>query len=169
MQYREPIDPCAGGHDYSGVVTDPTCTEGGYTTYTCTRCDDEYVDDETDALGHDYAGVVTLKPTYRSDGNETFTCKNCGDAYTVVLPKLSAISMTTDADSIISITEAPKGWWVVVFIVTVTCDDGSTEDVEYTVTIPKNGDGTIDMGDSILVYDIKGNGSNVKVFRIEMK
>ena len=84
-------------------------------------------------------------------------------------PEVVVVAMTTDAKSIVGITEAVKGDWTVTFIVTVTCDDGSTEDVEYTVTIPKNGDGTIDMDDYTLIYDIKGNGSNVKVFRIEMK
>ncbi|MBR5294742.1 MAG: discoidin domain-containing protein, partial [Oscillospiraceae bacterium] len=38
-------------HSYTAVVTDPTCTEGGYTTYTC-ACGDSYIADETAALGH---------------------------------------------------------------------------------------------------------------------
>ena len=46
-------------HSYTAVVTEPTCTEGGYTTYTC-ECGDSYVDDYTDALGHDFVdGVCT--------------------------------------------------------------------------------------------------------------
>ena len=44
-------------HSYESVVTAPTCTEGGYTTYTC-ACGDSYVADETDALGHSYEGGV---------------------------------------------------------------------------------------------------------------
>ena len=40
-------------HEYQAVVTEPTCTEGGYTTYTC-ECGDSYVADETPALGHDW-------------------------------------------------------------------------------------------------------------------
>ena len=43
-------------HSYTAVVTEPTCTEGGYTTYTC-ECGDSYVDDYTDALGHDWKGT----------------------------------------------------------------------------------------------------------------
>ena len=39
-------------HSYTAAVTAPTCTEGGYTTYTCTVCGDSYVADETAALGH---------------------------------------------------------------------------------------------------------------------
>jgi len=38
-------------HSYTAVVTEPTCTEGGYTTYTCS-CGDSYVADETAPLGH---------------------------------------------------------------------------------------------------------------------
>ena len=46
-------------HSYTAVVTAPTCTEQGYTTYTC-ECGDSYVADYVDALGHEYAdGVCT--------------------------------------------------------------------------------------------------------------
>ncbi len=45
----------ATGHNYSGIITPPTCTNGGYTTYTCANCGDSYVSDETPALGHNYA------------------------------------------------------------------------------------------------------------------
>ena len=38
-------------------MTAPTCTEKGYTTYTCSRCGDSYVADETDALGHSWKGI----------------------------------------------------------------------------------------------------------------
>ena len=40
------------GHSYSAVVTAPTCTEKGYTTYTCSTCGDEYVSGTVNALGH---------------------------------------------------------------------------------------------------------------------
>ena len=43
-------------HSYEAVVTAPTCTEGGYTTYTC-ECGDTYVGDEVSALGHDWKGT----------------------------------------------------------------------------------------------------------------
>lgn len=41
----------APGHEYNAVVTAPTCTEDGYTTYTC-ACGDSYVADYVDAVGH---------------------------------------------------------------------------------------------------------------------
>lgn len=39
-------------HSYSSAVTEPTCTEQGYTTHTCAGCGDSYVDAYVDALGH---------------------------------------------------------------------------------------------------------------------
>ena len=48
------------GHEYVAVVTAPTCTRGGYTTHTCSRCDDSYVDSYVPALGHNYEdGICT--------------------------------------------------------------------------------------------------------------
>ena len=62
-------------HSYEAVVTAPTCTEAGYTTYTC-ACGDSYVDDETAATGHSFVmGVCTVcgaedpdfVPAYRNE------------------------------------------------------------------------------------------------------
>ncbi|MBQ8355706.1 MAG: beta-N-acetylglucosaminidase domain-containing protein [Oscillospiraceae bacterium] len=43
-------------HSYEAVVTAPTCTEGGYTTYLC-ECGESYIADETEALGHAWKGL----------------------------------------------------------------------------------------------------------------
>ena len=66
-------------HNYEAVVTAPTCTEGGYTTYTC-ACGDTYTGNETSALGHSHEAVVTA-PTCTEAGYTTYTCA-CGDTYT---------------------------------------------------------------------------------------
>ena len=42
------------GHDYDEIVTAPTCTKEGYTTFICAICDDEYVDNKVAATGHNY-------------------------------------------------------------------------------------------------------------------
>ena len=67
-------------HDYKSVVTAPTCTAKGYTTYTCAKCGDKYVGDEVEALGHDYQVAVT-EPTCTRGGYSTNTCARCGDSY----------------------------------------------------------------------------------------
>ena len=41
---RETITVDATDHDYQAVVTAPTCTTDGYTTHTCSKCKDSYVD-----------------------------------------------------------------------------------------------------------------------------
>jgi hypothetical protein len=70
-------DPAASHvHEYDAFVTEPTCTEGGYTTYTC-ACGDSYVDDETDPLGHDFCDWALTEP-----GVETRTCSRCGETET---------------------------------------------------------------------------------------
>lgn len=50
-------------HTYTPIVTKPTCTEQGYTTYTCT-CGVSYIADYVDALGHEYGEwAVKTAPT----------------------------------------------------------------------------------------------------------
>ena len=58
-------------HSYEKVVTDPTCTEDGYTTYTC-ACGDTYTGDEVPATGHT-GGTATC--------TDKAVCSVCGNAY----------------------------------------------------------------------------------------
>ena len=55
------------GHNYKAEVTAPDCVNGGYTTYTCSKCGDSYVADYTAALGHTY------------DSDLDADCNVCGD------------------------------------------------------------------------------------------
>ena len=55
-------------HNYTVVVTVPTCTSEGYTTYTCTLCSDTYKGDKVAATGHIYSNGACVdcgktKPT----------------------------------------------------------------------------------------------------------
>ena len=65
------------GHDYVAAVTAPTCTEQGFTTHTCSRCGDSYVDTYVPALGHNYGAC-----TSNNDGTHTHVCTVCSDAVT---------------------------------------------------------------------------------------
>ena len=66
------------GHDYQAVVTEPTCTEAGYTTYTCSRCDDSHTADEVPALGHTITAVVAKAATCETAGNIAYwECTVC--------------------------------------------------------------------------------------------
>lgn len=99
----------APGHNYIAVIVPPTCTARGYTSHTCSRCEDSYTDTPVDAtghtagaaatctsdqtctvcgtvlaqrLGHDYLAAVTLQPTCTEQGVMTHTCSRCNDTYT---------------------------------------------------------------------------------------
>ena len=66
-------------HSYTAVVTAPTCTEQGYTTYTC-ECGDSYVDDYTDALGHTEEIIPGKDATCTESGlTEGKKCSACGE------------------------------------------------------------------------------------------
>ncbi len=51
-------NPCT--HSYTTVTVDPTCTEQGYTEYTCGDCGYAYVHDRVDAKGHGYVDGVCV-------------------------------------------------------------------------------------------------------------
>ena len=70
-------------HEYTDVVTPPTCTEKGYTTHTCEADGENYIDSYVDALGHDWGeGEVTKEATCTAAGERTFTCSRCGETKT---------------------------------------------------------------------------------------
>jgi len=68
------------GHEYNSVITNPTCTEGGFTTHTCTRCSNNYIDEETEALGHNYE-TVTTNSSCTEVGYTTYKCTKCQHEY----------------------------------------------------------------------------------------
>ena len=52
--------PVGHVHEDTVTITPATCTEGGYTTYTC-ACGDIYIGDETSAVGHTYkSGICSI-------------------------------------------------------------------------------------------------------------
>ena len=66
-------------HSYEAALTAPTCTEGGYTTYTC-ECGDTYIGDETAALGHSEEIIPAVAATCTEDGlTEGKKCAVCGE------------------------------------------------------------------------------------------
>ena len=82
------------GHKYEAVVTAPTCTAEGYTTYTCSVCKDSYTADETAKVAHKYEAVVTA-PTCTAEGYTTYTCSACKDSYEA--DKVDALGHKYDA------------------------------------------------------------------------
>lgn len=86
------------------TITQPTCTEKGFTTYTC-ECGDSYIDDYVDETGHSYNSVVT-PPSCTEQGYSTHTCK-CGDSY---------------VDSFVNETGHSYGEWIVTKVATTNTE-----------------------------------------------
>ena len=69
----------AQGHSYEKVVTAPDCNNGGYTTYTCSVCGDNYTSDHVDPAGHDTVVDEAVAPTCTETGlTKGSHCATCG-------------------------------------------------------------------------------------------
>ena len=82
-------------HNYTSVVTPPTCAAKGYTTYTCTDagCDASYVSDYTDMVDHTEGEdwIVDREPTTESAGSRHKECTVCHKTIkTEILKKLTS-------------------------------------------------------------------------------
>ena len=91
------------GHDYKATVTkQPTTTEEGIRTYTCTRCNSSYTESiaklPEEKHTHNYTGSITKEATCTEAGVRTYTC-SCGDSYTENIPATghSYVSKVTKA------------------------------------------------------------------------
>lgn len=91
------------GHDYKVTVTkQPTTTEEGIRTYTCTRCNSSYTESiaklPDEKHDHSYTGSITKEATCTEAGVRTYTC-SCGDSYTEIIPATghSYVSKVTKA------------------------------------------------------------------------
>ena len=96
-------------HEYDKVVTDPTCTEKGYTTYTCKKCGDSYVGNYTDALGHEFGEWETVKEATETEtGLAKRSCKRCKEEETKDIPTTDHVHKYTDVVTAPTCTE--KGY-----------------------------------------------------------
>ena len=91
------------GHDYKVTVTkQPTTTEEGIRTYTCTRCNSSYTESiaklPEEKHTHNYTGSITKEATCTEAGVRSYTC-SCGDSYTENIPATghSYVSKVTKA------------------------------------------------------------------------
>ena len=118
------------GHDYAEEVTAPTCTEMGYTTYTCSRCGDTYKGDYTEAAGHKPGDwIIDKEPTTDSEGSRHKECTVCGE--TLETEEIEKIynQATTDSKG-----EAVVGGYLVI----VTDTDSKDPVANTTVTLHKD-------------------------------
>ena len=95
------------GHTYGTTITEPTCTEVGYTTHTCSVCEYTYNSDTVAATGHTYSSTATA-PTCVEVGYTTHTCSVCDYAYYSDTVAATGHTEVTDAAVPVTCTEAGK-------------------------------------------------------------
>ncbi len=79
MTAPTPFIPHGGTTD---VVTSPTCTEGGYTTHSCSVCDYAHKDKETNAKGHNIVNDSSSEPNCTDVGYTAGShCDVCGEVF----------------------------------------------------------------------------------------
>lgn len=134
------------GHDLSETIVNPTCTEQGYTLYTCIRCYEESRDQYTEARGHAYV-KEEVAATCTEQGYVKFACQWCSDEYydtftepyghsyesTVTKPTCIEQGYTTHTcarcqDSYVDTYTATVGHTITHTFVSATCTEGG-----YTV------------------------------------
>ncbi len=90
--------PVTGEHNLvKGETIDPTCTEPGYTVYTCADCGITENKDETDALGHNFEWIIDSDATCGEDGKKHEECTRCDAAKSLdtVIPATGNHSYTS--------------------------------------------------------------------------
>lgn len=126
------------GHDYKATVTkQPTTTEEGVRTYTCTRCNSSYTESiaklPEEQHTHNYTGSITKEATCTEAGVRTYTC-SCGDSYTENIPatghsyvsKVTKAATTTE-EGIMTYTCSKCGHSYTQPIAKIKSDDSSKE------------------------------------------
>ena len=123
----------AHGHNYESTVTAPTCTELGYTTYTCADCGDSYKSDYVEAAGHKPGDwIIDKQPTTAADGSKHRECEICHETLETERIEKLYLSAVTDMKGEATVGE---------YLVTVT--DTETKLPVHNATVTLNGDGSI--------------------------
>ncbi len=141
-------------HEYNQVVIPPTCTEQGYTTYTC-ECGDTYIADYVDELGHTEKIIPAVAPTCTGTGlTEGAKCSVCGETLTEQKELLANGHTPANAveENYVAPTCTENGSKYVVVYCSV-CDEEisrETETIEATGHADNDGDGYCDADNELL-------------------
>ncbi len=141
-------------HEYTSEVTAPTCTEKGYTTYTC-ACGDTYIGDEVAALGHTWVDATVDAPKTCSvcgaiEGEVLATVAMIGDAKYAVLADAVAAANANETVTLVSDVTLEKF---------VTIDKSITLDLGGKSITRDGGAAVIYINGADVVVTITGDGS----------
>ena len=148
---------------YTTVVTDPTCEEAGYTTYTCACGSDVYTADETAELGHTWGEwEVVEEATEDEEGLEQRTCSVCGGEQTREIAKVDDDKGDNKNDYIINslryyaMTQINR-----TFTVKTSTNEGGEIEGPSTVKYGKDAAYEITVDEGYEVVSVKVNGVEI--------
>lgn len=96
-------------HSYTEDVINPTCTTGGYITFTC-ACGDSYTGSETDAAGHSWGDwEITVEATTESEGTKVRTCSICGETESQQIDKKAPAATSDNIYDLVNAARAENG------------------------------------------------------------
>jgi len=163
------------GHDLTTVTVPATCTAAGSATTTCSRCDHRVVV-AIPILAHRPIVGEEVLPTPTEPGYRVMVCEICGiELQRIVLPALcqpGGGNANVSNARFLSISNS-NGITTVTFTATVVLPDGSSQVRTYSFDVAANNSNingryvfpsSHELAGSVLTYDIKGNGSNIKAF-----
>ena len=157
---------------YTAVVTAPTATAQGYTTYTCSVCGYSYVGDYTPATGYTYTvnfsvpSGVTAPASMTCNSNSSITLPSAGalSGYTFLGWVTSALNNSASRpSSILSGTYKPTGNITLYALYSYTTSSGGTG-YQLMTSAPSDWSGkyVITYGNSDSMYVLKGLSGNTK-------
>jgi hypothetical protein len=170
-------------HEYKGVVTEPTCTEKGYTTYIC-ECGDSYVEDYVNVISHSlikYERVISV-PSCTETGEKEIVerCGSCNKVIsreTVTISALGHTPSTAVEENYVAPTCIEDGSKDIVLYCSVCDEEISRETITFKATGHADSDnnGYCDACDELLdptvececnchKDGIKGFFWNIKIF-----
>ena len=146
----EAANTCQHQPDGEGIVTAPTCTTIGYTTYTCTLCSKSYKDNKLPALGHNYVNGVCDR-------------EDCGAVEDVLGAQIEAAKQLANGEYLAetttitgTITDTPQASSYTTGSYKFTVSDGTHSILCYYVPVtggtPKQGD-TVTVTGNLTCYN----------------
>ena len=103
------LTACGHKHAYTEKITKPTCTEQGYTTYECAECGEKYIDNYTEALGHDMHNQKAQSATCTEIGCGAYeACSRCD--YKVGYNEIKALGHDIQEHESQAVTCTEIGW-----------------------------------------------------------
>ncbi|MCL2163164.1 MAG: DUF4832 domain-containing protein [Oscillospiraceae bacterium] len=158
------VEKCSGNSNILNIVVDEVYSDGAVVVFT-----------ETYTIDNNSEGIYRVGPYtvyVNTKGNDQIREIYVVSQEEIVEPPdpgdvvLVGVETSSNASDIVI---SGSNVWTVEFNVTEIYSDGGEVVVPIAVQIGKNSSGEIDLGEYILIYNISGNGSTIKDFRVVLK